>query len=113
MPSWSVDEGKTWIPLAKANVLNPISGIDGVTLHSGLQVLIYNPMESGADWVNGRNKLNVAASVDGINWQDVTILEDQPSGEFSYPAIIQTSDKAVRVVYTADRKSIKHVVLKF
>lgn len=113
MESWSSDEGKTWSPLAKTQILNPNSGIDGVTLHSGLQVLIYNPTESGADWVNGRNKLNVAASTDGINWQDVTILEDQPSGEFSYPAIIQTSDKAVHVVYTADRKSIKHVVLKF
>jgi alpha-L-fucosidase len=113
MESWSVDEGKTWSPLAKTNVLNPNSGIDGVTLHSGLQVLIYNPMESGADWVNGRNKLNVAASVDGINWQDVAILENQPSGEFSYPSVIQASDKTVHVVYTSNRKSIKHVVLKF
>jgi alpha-L-fucosidase len=43
----------------------------------------------------------------------VAVLEDQPNGEFSYPAIIQTSDKAVHVVYTANRKSIKHVVLKF
>ena len=113
MESWSDDEGKTWSPLAKTKVLNPNSGIDGVTLYSGLQVLIYNPMESGADWVNGRNKLNVAASTDGINWQDVAILEDQPSGEFSYPSVIQASDKTVHVVYTSNRKSIKHVVLKF
>jgi len=55
----------------------------------------------------------VAVSIDGKNWKDVVILEDQPSGKFSYPAIIQTSDKSVHVVYTADRKSIKHVVLKF
>lgn len=113
MESWSSDEGKTWSPLAKTNVLNPNSGIDAVTLSSGLQVLIYNPMESGKDWVNGRNKLNVTVSVDGKNWKDVAILEDQPNGEFSYPTIIQTSDKAVHVVYTADRKSINHVVLKF
>lgn len=113
MESWSVDEGKTWSPLAKTKVLNPNSGIDGVTLHSGLQVLIYNPMESGADWVNGRNKLNVAVSTDGINWQDVAILENQQSGEFSYPSVIQASDKTVHVVYTSNRKSIKHVVLKF
>ena len=113
MESWSVDEGKTWSALAKTKVLNPNSGIDAVTLQSGLKVLIYNPMESGADWVNGRNKLNIAASTDGINWQDIAILEDQPSGEFSYPSVIQASDKTVHVVYTSNRKSIKHVVLEF
>ena len=113
MESWSSDEGKTWSPLAKTNVLNPNSGIDAVTLSSGLQVLIYNPMESGKDWVNGRNKLNVAVSVDGKNWKDVAVLEDKPNGEFSYPAVIQPSDKVVHVVYTANRKAIKHVVLKF
>lgn len=113
MDSWSNDEGKTWSPLAKTEVLNPNSGIDAVTLKSGVQVLVYNPKKGGGDWVNGRNKLNVAVSKDGKSWQDVAVLEDQPSGEFSYPAIIQTSDKAVHVVYTADRKSIKHVELKF
>ena len=111
--SWSSDEGKTWSPLAKTNVLNPNSGIDAVTLSSGLQVIVYNPKKGCGDWVNGRNKLNVAVSVDGKNWKDMVVLEDQPSGEFSYPAIIQTTDQAVHVVYTADRKSIKHVVLKF
>jgi alpha-L-fucosidase len=113
MESWSADEGKTWSPLAETEVLNPNSGIDAVTLASGLQVLVYNPKKGGGDWVNGRNKLNVAVSEDGKTWQDVAVLEDQPSGEFSYPAIIQTSDKAVHVVYTANRKSIKHVELKF
>lgn len=113
MESWSADKGKTWSPLAKTNVLNPNSGIDAVTLKSGLQVLVYNPAESGKDWVNGRNKLNVAVSVDGKTWKDIAVLEDRPTGEFSYPTVIQTSDKAVHVVYTSDRKSIKHVVLKF
>ncbi len=113
MESWSSDEGKTWSALAKTNVLNPNSGIDAVTLSSGLQVLVYNPKKGGGDWVNGRNKLNVAVSGDGKTWKDLAVLEDQASGEFSYPAIIQTSDKAVHVVYTANRKSIKHVVLEF
>ena len=113
MESWSSDEGKTWSLLAKTNVLNPNSGIDAVTLSSGLQVIVYNPKKGGGDWVNGRNKLNVAVSADGKNWKDVAVLEDQPSGEFSYPAIIQTTDQAVHVVYTANRKSIKHVVLEF
>ncbi len=113
MESWSSDQGKTWSNLAKTNVLNPNSGIDAVTLHSGLQVLVYNPMESGKEWVNGRNKLNVAVSADGKNWKDVAVLENQARGEFSYPSVIQTPDGIVHVVYTSDRKSIKHVSLKF
>lgn len=113
MESWSYDEGKTWSKLEKTNILNPNSGIDAVSLSSGLLVLIYNPMESGNDWVNGRNKLNVAVSAEGKNWKDVAVLEDQPGGEFSYPSVIQTTDKVVHVVYTANRKSIKHVALKF
>ena len=113
MESWSDDEGKSWSPLIKTMVLNPNSGIDAVTLRSGLQVLIYNPMPGGIDWVNGRNKLSVAVSSDGKIWKEIAMLENQPTGEFSYPSVIQTSANAVHVVYTADRKSIKHVVLKF
>ena len=111
MESWSADEGKTWSPLQKTKVLNPNSGIDAVTLSSGLQVLVYNPMQSGAEWVNGRNKLNLAVSTDGINWKDIAELENQPDGEFSYPSVIETSDKKVHVVYTANRKWIRHVVV--
>lgn len=111
MESWSADEGKSWSPLAKTGVLNPNSGIDGVTLKSGFQVLVYNPQKGGGDWVNGRNKLNIAASVDGKSWKDVAVLEDQESGEFSYPAIIQTSDGKIHVTYTYNRKSIKHIEL--
>jgi alpha-L-fucosidase len=113
MESWSHDEGKTWSYLQNIAIQNPNSGIDAVTLFSGLQVLVYNPMQSGAEWVNGRNRLNVAVSVDGKTWKDMAVLEDQPEGEFSYPSVIQASDKTVHVVYTSNRKSIKHVVLKF
>jgi len=99
--------------LQKTKVQNPNSGIDAVTLSSGLQVLVYNPVQSGADWVNGRNRLNVAVSVDGKTWKDMAVPEDQPDGEFSYPSVIQATDKTVHVVFTSNRKSIKHVVLKF
>jgi predicted neuraminidase len=70
-------------------------------------------MQSGAEWVNGRNRLNVAVSVDGKSWKDLAVLEDQPEGEFSYPSVIQAADKTVHVIYTSNRKSIKHTVLKF
>jgi len=113
MDTWSMDDGKTWSQLQKTNVLNPNSGIDAVSLKSGMQLLVYNPMESGKDWMNGRNKLNLAYSYDGKSWTDIYKLEDQSEGEFSYPAIIQSVDGAVHISYTYNRKCIKYVSLKF
>ena len=113
MESWSQDEGKTWSRMKKTRVLNPNSGIDAVTLSSGMQVLVYNPMQSGKDWVNGRNRLAIAVSSNGKQWVTQLELENQPTGEFSYPAVIQTRDKKVHIVYTYNRKYIKHVVLTF
>jgi len=112
LESWSMDEGRSWSPLQRTSLLNPNSGIDGVTLTSGLQLLVYNPMKSGSEWMNGRNCLNVALSQDGKNWRDVYQLENEPTGEFSYPAVIQTTDGIVHITYTYNRKYIKHVVLK-
>ena len=110
LQSWSTDNGKTWSKLTKTELPNPNSGIDAVTLSDGLQMAVYNPMEAGKEWVEGRNKLNLAMSVDGENWKRILELEDQKEGEFSYPAIIQTKDKRVHITYTYNRKSIKHVV---
>jgi len=55
--------------------------------------------------------LNAAVSFDGIQWMDKVILENQPSGEFSYPAVIQSRDGLVHITYTYLRETIKHVVL--
>eukprot|EP00744_Colponema_vietnamica_P020992 GILI01029913.1.p1 GENE.GILI01029913.1~~GILI01029913.1.p1 ORF type:complete len:343 (+),score=-36.65 GILI01029913.1:226-1254(+) len=110
--TWSNDNGNTWSPLTLTNLPNPNSGTDATTLKNGLQVLVYNPLKKGADWFNGRYKLNVAVSKNGKDWQDVYTLEDEKEGEFSYPAIIQSTDGLVHITYTANRKNIKHIVLK-
>ena len=55
--------------------------------------------------------MNVAVSSDGKVWKGALVLEDEPKMEFSYPAIIQTSDGLVHATYTWKRKLVKHVVI--
>lgn len=109
--AWSADAGETWGKLSKTALLNPNSGTDAVTLKDGTQLIVYNPDVPGKDWFNGRGKLRVASSFDGKIWKDVVILENGNREEFSYPAIIQTSDGLVHISYTYDRKNVKHVVI--
>jgi predicted neuraminidase len=45
---------------------------------------------------------------EGRTWKDKVVLESQP-GEYSYPAIIQTSDGVIHLAYTYQRKAIKYV----
>ena len=102
--SWSKDGGKTWGPFAATLLPNPNSGIDAVMLKDGRALLIYN------NTPKGRSPLNVAVSVDGKSWKSGPGLETEP-GEYSYPAVIQTSGGLVHVTYTWKRQRIKHVVL--
>ena len=55
----------------------------------------------------GRSPLNVVVSADGETWQSALVLEQQQGKEFSYPAVIQTSDGKVHVTYTWERRRIK------
>jgi predicted neuraminidase len=110
--AWSSDRGNTWSKLSETKLLNPNSGTDAVTLKSGKQLIVYNPDVPGKDWFEGRGKLRVASSMDGISWNDVAVLENGTKEEYSYPAIIQTKDGLIHITYTFDRKNIKHVVLE-
>ncbi|MEJ2614522.1 MAG: exo-alpha-sialidase [Ignavibacteriaceae bacterium] len=110
--TWSDDNGLHWSKLEKTSLPNPNSGIDAVSLADGKFILVYNPLLHGANWFNGRNILNVAVSNDGINWKDIYQLENKKKGQFSYPAVIQASDKSIQITYTYDRETIKYVVLR-
>ena len=104
--SWSSDQGKSWSQLQQTSLPNNNSGLDAVTLKNGIHLLICNPIEKG------RNKLTVLASRDGKEWETIIVLEDRPSGEFSYPAIIQSKDGSVHLVYTWNREKIRYAHLK-
>ncbi|MEW4455410.1 sialidase family protein [Bremerella sp. JC817] len=107
---WSQDGGKTWSALSPTELPNPNSGTDAVTLADGRQLLVYNHTVRESDFPAGRNMLNVAISEDGQAWHPLLTLERQP-GEYSYPAVIQTADGKVHIVYTYRRETIKHVEL--
>jgi len=108
--SESTDGGKTWGKMTGTSLPNPNSGIDAVTLADGRQLVVYNHTTRGGAFPSGRNMLNVAVSTDGKAWTPVLTLERE-KGEFSYPAVIQTSDGLVHSTYTYLRRSVKHVVL--
>jgi len=100
----SSDGGQTWTPLSLTQVPNPNSGTDAVTLKDGRHLLVYNPVEKG------RSPLSVAISENGTDWKRIVDLENQP-GEYSYPAVIQTSDGKIHITYTWQRKKIAHVTV--
>ncbi len=102
--SWSRNGGATWTKMSKTELPNPNSGIDAVMLHDGRALLVYN--HSDAD----RSSLHVAISENAKDWAAAEVLENQ-EGEFSYPAVIQSSDGLIHVTYTWRREKIKHVVL--
>ena len=108
---WSEDEGRTWGEMSLMNLPNPNSGTDAVTLRDGRHLLVYNHTGVRPDGRNGlRSPLNVALSRDGRAWRAALVLENQP-GEFSYPAVVQTSDGLVHITYTWKRQTIRHVVV--
>ncbi|MDQ3013784.1 MAG: exo-alpha-sialidase [Acidobacteriota bacterium] len=110
--SWSDDNAKTWGKLAATGLPNPNSGIDGVTLKDGRQLLVYNHVVTKAGKWGDRAPLNIAISEDGKIWKAALVLETGPaSAEYSYPAVIQTRDGLVHITYTWNRKKMKHVVV--
>lgn len=111
--SWtrSTDAGRHWSPLKLLDVDNPNSGIDAVALKDGRYLLAYNPTRPGAQWWNGRGTLAIALSNDGMRWTRVLMLEDTPGQEYSYPAVIQSADGLVHVLYTWRRTRMRHVVI--
>lgn len=112
--SWSSDGGKTWSPMTASALPNNNSGTDAVTLKDGRQLLVYNHVKPDPSLPNGkgaRTPLNVAVSKDGKNWGAALVLEDSPVSQYSYPAVIQSKDGMVHIVYTWRRERIKHVVV--
>jgi predicted neuraminidase len=106
----SIDGGRTWGEMSLLELPNPSAGTDAITLRDGRHLLVYNHTTSDDD-DNDRSLLNVALSRDGRTWEAALVLENDPGKEFSYPAVIQTSDGLVHITYTWHRTRVRHVVL--
>eukprot|EP00899_Mesostigma_viride_P000791 jgi/Mesvir1/10712/Mv13796-RA.1 len=99
--------GHTWSPLTPTQLPNPDSAIDAVTLANGKHLLVYNHATTRD---KGLTPLNVAVSNDGVKWFAALVLEDGP-GDFSYPAVIQTKDGLVHILYSWHKQRMRHVVI--
>jgi len=101
--STSRDNARTWSKATPHHLPNPGSRLDMVKLKTGELVLIFN------NTLRGRTPLSAALSRgEGRTWPFIKDLETA-KGEYSYPAVIQTRDGLVHVVYTYRRTHIKHV----
>lgn len=111
---WSTDGGNTWSEMKPSALPNNNSGTDAVTLKDGRQLIVYNHVKPDSSLPRGkgaRTPLNVAVTKDGKKWFAALVLEDSPISQYSYPAVIQTKDGMVHIVYTWRREKIKHVVI--
>lgn len=112
--NWSNDYGKTWDKMKATSLPNPNSGIDAISLKDGRQLLVYNPTDK--NW-GDRVPLSIAISEDGKKWNRILDLEpltektDKEGEEYSYPTMIQAKNGMIHIVYTWNRKTVKHVVL--
>jgi len=110
--SVSKDNGKAWSLMQPSGLPNNNSGLDGVTLKDGQQLVVYNHVKTPINAPKGyRTPLNVAVSEDDKHWEAALVLEDSEISQYSYPSVIQASDGLVHVVYTWRRERIKHVVI--
>jgi predicted neuraminidase len=102
----SSDDGLSWGEVGVTQFPNPGSGLDGLRLRNGHWLLVYN------DTTKGRNSLVASLSEDeGGTWKHHRHLERHETGSYHYPAVIQSRDGMIHVVYSyfvAEGKSMKH-----
>jgi len=93
--SESGDDGITWTVARATEIANPGSGLDAVRLRNGNWVLV------GNDTPEGRNRLTLFLSDDeGASWKWKRSIESHDSGSYHYPAIIQSADDDLHLVYS-------------
>lgn len=99
------DAGQTWSDPKTLNLPNPDAALDALLLSDQRILMVFN------DSALRRENLRLAISLDrGRHWTRIATLESAPEMEFSYPYMIRTRDGRIHLVYTWDRKRIRHIV---
>lgn len=107
--SQTQDAGQTWQQLGDLPIANPNSAVTGVILKNGTRLLALNNIEAG------RYRLVLLMNdAKSEQWHTISVLEDDEAlpevqrKEFSYPYIISADGEDAHLVYTWDRKKIRH-----
>jgi predicted neuraminidase len=101
--------GQSWQLSEDLAIANPNSAVTGLTLKNGARILVLNNIEAG----RYRLALLMSDAKSG-QWHTVQVLEDDEAlpdpqrKEFSYPYLITVDGNDAHLVYTWDRKKIRH-----
>ena len=108
--SLTQDAGQSWQPSEDLMIANPNSALAGLTLKNGIRLLALNNIEVG------RHRLVLLMKQpQSEQWQVIQVLEDDEAlpndqrKEFSYPYLVSANGNDVHLVYTWDRKKIRHM----
>jgi predicted neuraminidase len=107
--SQTQNAGQSWQAGTDLPIANPNSAVTGLQLNSGARILVLNNIETG----RYRLVLMMTDAKSG-QWQTIEVLEDDEAlpddhrKEFSYPYLISLDGNDAHLVYTWDRKKIRH-----
>jgi predicted neuraminidase len=99
------DGGRSWSAPEKTSLPNPNSALDAIPLADGSTLMAFNNSE------DSRNDLSLAHSQDaGRTWRVIRQLESStdPNAQFSYPRLLKTKADEYHLLYTVDKKLLRH-----
>jgi len=102
---WTHNGTKTWSEMKRGPLPNPNSAFDVIKIHDGRFVLVYNHSPRFTD------RINLAVSSDGKQWEAVGVLDQAPSTRLENPSIIQSRNGHLHLVYVINQNRFKHVRL--
>ena len=98
--------GKSWSIPKSIDLPNHDSGIASIRLANADLLLAFNDTSTSA-----RNNLRLAISHDeGKTWQRIATIAEGPKGDFSYPYFFQARDGTIHLLYSWNRRHIRHVM---
>ena len=100
---WSDNGAKSWFSMRRSPLPAPNSGFDAIKLKDGRFAVVYNHSSKLTD------RINLAISSNGRDWEAVEVLNQSPSEHFQNPSIIQTESDRVHIVYTVNQNRFQHV----